>query len=174
MKLSLNFFFLLISIIYFGQGSDRYEFIGDNHKHGFINKDGKIMIPPIYLNVQDFSDGRAFVSKETSQKGYVWICIDSLGNKIFDIADNYPQTSFSQGYARISSFEEHWFIDTNGKTVFNRTFKDGRGGFKNGYAKVSDEEFQNFYYINLNGERVNSPNFEQEKSDLRENNFISF
>jgi WG containing repeat len=145
---------LTISNLCWGQGNGLYKFIGKNGKYGFIDKNGTVKVKPIFLVVHDFSEGLCFASKETIKKGYKWICIDTIGNKIFDIEDNFPETDFSEGFARISSFTEHWFIDKAGRNVFKKSWKDGQANFKNGIAYVSDEEFINFYPIDSKGNRI--------------------
>ncbi|MDP9077577.1 MAG: WG repeat-containing protein [Bacteroidota bacterium] len=148
------FLLILLSHSVFGQGNGLYGFRSQSGKYGFIDQHGKIRIQPVFLIVNDFNDGRCFVSRETSTKGYKWICIDTLGNEVFNIQDDFPETTFNEGFARISNFSTQWFIDKIGNRVFNKSFKDGRGNFSNGFAIVSDEKFQNYYYINKTGEKV--------------------
>lgn len=124
-----------------------------------MDKTGKIKIKAEYLNVGDFSEGLCYASKEVIKKGYKWIFIDTLGNKIFDIQDNFPKTGFKEGFARISSFEEHWFVNKNGINEFGKTWKDVHGEFKNGIAFVSDVKFKNFYPINNKGERISNKTY---------------
>ena len=124
-----------------------------------MDKSGKIKVKAEYLNVGDFSEGLCYVSKEVIKKGYKWIFIDTLGNKVFDIKDNFPETEFSEGFARISSFEEQWFVNRSGVNEFGKTWKDGHGEFKNGIAYVSDKEFSDFYPINTKGERIGTKTF---------------
>ncbi len=121
-----------------------------------MDKTGKIKIKAEYLNVGDFSEGLCYASKEVIKKGYNWIFIDTLGNKVFDIQENFPETEFSNGFARISSFESHWFVNKNGINEFGKTWKDGHGEFKNGIAYVSDKQFSDFYPINTKGERIDN------------------
>ncbi|MFD0749714.1 WG repeat-containing protein [Mucilaginibacter calamicampi] len=142
-----------------GQGNGLYAFIGKNNKYGFIDKYGNVKVKPNYLRVNDFSDGLCFVSKEVSSKGYKWICIDTVGNEVFDIKDNFPETGFRESFARISSFTEQWFINKKGKKVFDKTWKDGQGNFKNGVAFVSDVEFTDFYPIDTNGKRLENSTY---------------
>lgn len=154
MNFKLIIFLIIFPMLAFGQGNGLYKFIDKNGKYGFINKNGEIKIKPDYLSVHHFRDGLCFVSKKTIRKGYKWICIDTNGNKVFDIKDNFPETDFNEGFARISSFTEHWFINKQGINVFAKHWKDGHGNFKNGLAYVSDVQFQNFYSIDTKGKRT--------------------
>jgi len=150
---------LTISTLAVGQGDQLYKFIGKDRKYGFIDKNGNVRVKPIYLNVQDFSDGLCFVSKEVITKGYKWICIDTTGNEVFDIQDNFPETNFNQGFARISSFTEQWFINKKGINEFKETWKDGYKEFNNGVAYVSDIKFSNFYPIDTTGHRIGNKTY---------------
>lgn len=149
----------MVSSLSYGQGNGLYKFQSENGKYGFIDKTGKIKIKTEYLIVGDFSEGLCNVSKEVIKKGYKWIFIDTLGNKVFDIQDNFPETEFKEGFARISSFEEHWFVNDKGINEFGKKWKDGHGEFKNGIAYVSDKQFSDFYPINRKGERIDNKLF---------------
>ena len=124
-----------------------------------MDKTGKIKIKAEYLIVGEFNEGLCYTSKEIIKKGYKWVFIDTLGNKVFDIKDNFPQTAFNEGFARISSLNEEWFINKKGINEFNKTWKDGHGEFKNGIAYVSDKRNSDFYPINLKGERIDYKTF---------------
>lgn len=152
---------LLFPCWLFSQGNGLYEFIGKNGKHGFMDKTGKIIIPAKYIRVMypSFSEGLAFVSeKQASNEDFIWICIDTLGDKKFDVGKNCdPETSFSEGYAVISNWatDKYWFIDKNGVEVFNKEFGYACE-FTDGFARVSDEKYgsSSSYFINKEGERV--------------------
>lgn len=154
-----------------------------------MDETGKIKIKAEYLRVGDFSEGLCYASKEVTEKGYKWIFIDTLGNKVFDIKDSFPETVFSNGFARISSFEEHWFVNKNGENEFGKTWIDGHGEFKNGITYVSDKEFSDFYPINTKGERIGTKTFSRveinnsrkndssatkDKSEYQSDNYVSF
>jgi hypothetical protein len=154
MSLKLILVFLAFSTSAYGQINKLYKYQGKNGMYGFIDKTGEVKVKANYLIVEDFGDGLCFVSKEIIPKGYKWICIDTLGKEVFNIQDNSPETTFNEGFARISSFNDHWFINKTGKNAFNRTWKDGYGGFQNGIAYVSDVQFANFYPIDRKGNRI--------------------
>ena len=157
MKTLLTILTIIFSIILAkGQGNGLYQFRSESGKYGFIDRTGKIKIEPIYFIVHDFHEGLAFASKKVSKKGYEWFCIDTLGNEVFDIADNFPETNFSEGYARISSLTDHWFINTKGENEFGKTWKNGYKEFKDGVAYVGDEEYSlaSLYPINKEGNRI--------------------
>jgi hypothetical protein len=90
MRLILTALIFSLTFTAFGQGNGLYPFIGKNNKYGFIDKYGTVKVKPDYLHVTDFSDGLCFVSKESSSNNRRWICIDTAGNIVFDIKDNFP------------------------------------------------------------------------------------
>lgn len=150
---------ILVSCLSYGQGNGLYKFRAKNDKYGFMDKNGKIKVKAEYLSVGDFNEGLCYASKEVIKKGYKWVFIDTLGNKVFDIKDNFPETEFSNGFARISNFKEHWFVNKKGVNEFKKTWKNGYGKFRNGITYVSDKEFSDFYPINTKGERIGTKTF---------------
>ncbi len=149
----------LIPFIALGQGNGLYEFIGENWKYGFMDKNGKVIIPAkyIYVKYPGFSEGLAFVSEKKFPNGdFDYYCIDTLGRKVFDIGRYCsPRESFAEGYAVIRNWEQgkYWFIDKKGKQVFNKKFERA-SKFTNGFARVEDGNSDNShpYFINKNGE----------------------
>lgn len=157
MKTILSILIILtLTICTNGQGNELYKFLDINGKYGFMDKTGLIKIKPKYLRVKDFSDGLSFVSEEVIKKGYKWICIDTLGKKVFDIDDNFPETNFSCGFARVSSFTEHWFINKKGVNEFKKSWVNGYSDFQDGIAYVGNEQYSlsRLYPINTKGERI--------------------
>ncbi len=174
MKTIILLLLILTSILYsYGQGNGLYKFQSENRKYGFIDKTGKIKIKAEYLNVGDFSEGLCNASKEVIKKGYKSIFIDTLGNKVFDIKNNFPETAFSCGFARISNFKEHWFVNKRGENEFGKTWKDGHGKFENGIAYVSEKQFSDFYPINTKGERTKNKTYSRvDIYNSRKNNLL--
>lgn len=154
MRFKLTAILITLSSLTFGQGNGLYKFIGKNGKFGFIDKTGSVKVKADYLVVNNFNDGLCFVSRETKAGGYQWICIDTTGKQVFDIRSNFPETDFSEGFARISSFNAQWFVNRKGQNTFKRTWKAGQGGFKNGLAYVSDTLYADFYAIDTTGRRI--------------------
>ncbi len=150
MRFKLTILLITLSSLSFGQGNGLYKFIGKNGKLGFIDKTGNVKVTPDFLAVNNFSEGLCFVSRQTNK----WICIDTAGKQVFDIRNNFPETDFSEGFARISSYKEQWFVNRKGQNTFRNTWKAGQGSFKNGRAYVSDTIFTDFYTIDTTGRRT--------------------
>ncbi|MCP1994319.1 WG repeat-containing protein [Flavobacterium sp. HSC-61S13] len=159
MRTTIILVLTLVSSLCFGQGNGLYKFQSDNGKFGFMDKKGKIIIKAKYLIVGEFSEGLCYVSKKVTKKDYKWIFIDTLGNKVFGIKNNSPQTEFSEGFAIITNFKKHWFVNKKGHNEFRKSWKDAQGEFKKGIAYVTDIKYGNFYPINTKGERVSTSLF---------------
>jgi hypothetical protein len=107
-----------------------YEFVNEvfcglslvekNGKQGYVNKDGKVIIPLTFDEGMNFSEDRAAVRKEGK-----WGFIDTAGKEITKI--QYTEVySFSEGKAVVAVGESFGFIDTAGALVipmrFSRVF----------------------------------------------------
>jgi hypothetical protein len=133
-----------------------------------IDESGKLIIPFLYGNIDNFSEGLAKVRK-TRQEKYGFI--DAKGNEIIPCRFS-SASSFSEGLAYVLKGDntEH-FIDSQGKTILSlqplqsavaRTFSEGWTVIS--YEAVRGELYQ---LINQRGEALNNQfylhatNFEQ-------------
>lgn len=155
---------------YFNEGLANIEKDG---KWGYININGKMVVPAIYDEAYSFRDGLALV-----KKGDKWDFIDKTGKVTINLK-GYAH-SFSNGLAKIEVNGKWGIIDNKGKTIiptnfdsvadisegFSRMTIDGKYGFvsdtgkevvpaiydsvsyfKNGYAIVSIEEVNQYYNV---------------------------
>lgn len=121
---------------------------------GIIDKHGKYIVPPRYLNIGNFSDDLFRV--ESGKGGFKdygfydlsiikpipgkWGFIDKQGNEVIPPQYNYAK-DFSDGYAAVAmineeNWEENWgFINKQGKIVIPIQYNHVRN-FKNGMAGV--------------------------------------
>jgi hypothetical protein len=143
---------LFLPCMVIAQGNGLYEFIGKKGKRGFMDKTGKVVIPAKYFRSWEFSEGLAFVSEKRASNGdFIWICIDTLGKKIFSIEQqNNPYSAFSDGYAVITNYTNCWFVNRKGKRVFDKKFKYA-SEFTNGFARVCDKSITDSYFIDKRG-----------------------
>jgi hypothetical protein len=133
---------VFISLFLMAQEYEDYfqGFIGDPEvgvKWGYIDKTGKLVIGPEFLEVGAFSEGLAAV-----KPGRKWGYINKIGKMIIK-----PQFGrafhFSEGLALIqlekdSNWVRKWvYIDTNGKIVIDRQEFQAYGKFSDGFAKVA-------------------------------------
>lgn len=96
--------------------------VGDDYKFGYLDKFGKIVIPIIYENAYDFSEGLAFVQKKRK-----WGFIDKNGRTVIPfIYDTSSGASFHNGIAAVKKDGKSGMIDKSGNIVvpFNWQFLD--------------------------------------------------
>ena len=100
---------------------------------GYLDKDFNLVIPMIYLDARDFSEGYAAVQQENGN----WIYIDRDNHRAFDGIFKNAE-SFSEGLAAVMNEGGLWgYIDYNGKEVIPPSFKLAQP-FSDGVAVVSD------------------------------------
>lgn len=104
-----------------------------NNKYGFKDLKGKIIIPPIYDEVFNFSENLACVEKD-NKYGY----IDRNNNLV--IPYNYDLAmSFSEGLACVSIGEKSGYIDNNGNIVIDIKY-DAATSFSNNTSRVKIDD----------------------------------
>src|SRR5699024_8185048 len=142
--------------------------VDGDYKKGFFNKKGKVVIPPIYDKVKNFSNNRAAVKKDDR-----WKIIDRQGKTVMTdsllittrtIISAYSHSSrqedreppsFNNGLIRVKRKGEYGYADTTGKIVIAFKYESAEN-FKDGMAVVSpaDAESENYNWklINTSGE----------------------
>jgi hypothetical protein len=102
-------------------------------KYGFVDKDGKIVVPLEYDEAVTMSEGYAPV-----RKGNDWGFVDSLGKMVIN-----PQFSdalcYHDGLAAVKKGGRWGYIDYDGKTAIPFTFDNARG-FREGLAAVANQK----------------------------------
>ncbi|MDO6435328.1 WG repeat-containing protein [Flavitalea sp. BT771] len=100
-----------------------------DHKIGYIDKAGKMVIPAIYYNGSDFSEGLAAV-RENGLYGY----IDSKGD--FTITAQFDWAEpFSCGLALVYKDDHFYYIDHQGRSAFPCAYEE-LSSFQHGVAVV--------------------------------------
>jgi hypothetical protein len=118
----------------------------DSFFYGFINTQGTQVIPYIYTDALDFSEGLAYV-KNDEHTGY----IDKTGKFVITLTDG-PGASFKEDLAPVlNEKNQAGFIDKKGKLVINYQFDDA-GYFSEGLASVG--LLGKYGYISNTGELV--------------------
>ena len=124
-------------------------------KGGFINNKGKVIIPTIYSQFNDFSEGltaAGFGVEHDFKYGYI-----DVEGKVVIKPQFYNAFSFSEGLAAVQLVKDgdFGFIDNSGKVVIEPKYgiPDGiYGGFYGGLAKVPCND--KYCYINKYGDIV--------------------
>jgi hypothetical protein len=142
------------------------------YKWAFIDKTGKVVIPPVFTVAKDFSDGLAAVGKtpilltandDDRSQSYdgTWGFIDKSGKDVI------PQKlrdcgSFGDQLAPFQTFDQSWgYINRNGEVKIPASFAKA-DQFSGGLAAVlsKNPSDRGFYgYINTAGVLVISPQF---------------
>ena len=102
---------------------ERGSRMGFTNKWGFIDKTGKMVIPPQYLTVDKFSEGLAAVNNCDE-----WFFIDKTGKKLVMGSFTFA-SSFFEGISRVNigkNRDQKWgYIDRTGKWIWGPT-QEGR------------------------------------------------
>lgn len=136
--------------------SEGLALINVNNKFGYINTDGKIVIPAIFDDADDFSEGLARVgqydsAKNETQFGFI--------NKKGDLVINYQfkfVSNFKEGLALVNNGTQSGYIGKDGKFVINPQF-DNVSLFEGDYAALKQGELWGF--IDKKGKIIINPQY---------------
>jgi len=105
--------------------------------YGYIDSNGKEIIPQKYNDALPFSEGLAAVNK--GQKGYfIWGYIDKTGKEVTPFIYLWAY-SFNNGLARVQKQDKKWgYIDKTGKEVIPCIYDDA-SDFTDGLAFVKKD-----------------------------------
>lgn len=125
-----------------------------NGKYGFINKNGEIIIDPIYSDADYFSDGLAYVKEDSGRKGY----INEKNEFLFEISYDRG-LHFSNGYAEYCDINgKSGYIDKIGKEVISAKFDVVYGFNEFGTSIVKINKL--FGVIDTSGNYIIEPKFQ--------------
>jgi hypothetical protein len=121
--------------VYVNELSCGLSLVEKDSKHGYVNKDGKVIIPLIYDDGMNFVEGKAGI-----MMGNKWGFIDSAGNEI--VKPLYSEVySYNEGMAVVVKGDKWGFIDEKGDLVIPMNYSNARC-FSNGLAPVCDAKMQ--------------------------------
>ena len=127
-------------------GKNEYGY--EDYRYGYIDKNGKEVVPCQYMGVSAFSEGLAKVRDGDYKYGFV----DVNGNEVIPCQYDYDNVrNFSDGLAAVGCIGNYGFIDKNGDLAID-TLYDIVSDFRNGHAVVSRNG--EVFVINKNGEYV--------------------
>ena len=134
-------------------------------KCGFINRNGKVVIPFAFDFVDNFVDDFARVKKDGK-----WSIFDLSGKQIVPLIYDFVG-EFINGLAAIKKDDKWGFIDTSGKEISPPIFESvGNFGQKSREDKLKDFLYEKalvkmnddiFFYINTKGEWIMSDEYLQ-------------
>lgn len=129
-----------------GQSAVLYP-VEQDFSHGYIDAQGKLVVPLTYAAAEEFSEGMAAVSVRGEGRKESWGYLNLSGKLAipagFDTAEN-----FAEGLAAVCVARKCGFIDKTGRTVIPLQF-EAAGSFRGGLAPVSASGL--FGYINHAG-----------------------
>jgi len=134
--------------------------VATDKKFGYIDREGKIVINPQFLQAYPFSYGRALIEIEGDKTAYGFI--DETG-KIVINAQFKAATSFSEGIAwTVKESGAPEAIDVDGKPLFKVINAERVFNFSEGMAcfSIQDKEGRmTFGYLDKEGKTVIQPQF---------------
>ena len=121
-------------------------------RYGMIDKRGKLVIPAIYDDLNDPTEG-LYLAEKDSKYGF----INSKGEVVitFKYTDALP---FSEGIAAVAIDGNWFFIDKTGAQKFINRFQDV-SSFSEGLCAAT-QDGENWGYIDLTGNFVIAPQYE--------------
>ncbi|MGD9682345.1 MAG: WG repeat-containing protein [Candidatus Obscuribacterales bacterium] len=125
--------------------------IAGSRKAGFIDREGKFVIQPLYSSLMEYSDGLALAR---DKDGFAFL--DKTG-KVAIKPQCTRAESFSQGLAAIEVDKKWGFIDTSGRTVIKPRFEEA-GSFEGALAPAREDG--KFGFIDRTGKWRIEPQFD--------------
>ena len=134
-----------------------------DNKWGYINKQGKLVIPYLYNHAGDFSSGLATVLKDRE-----FGAVDHNGDTVIDFRYVHLD-NFKEGLAafRLTDDSQIGYINTKGKTAIAPTW-DAALSFSEGLAAVgmgNDNDFK-WGFIDSTGKVVIEPQYDEVQPDV--------
>ena len=136
---------------------------GSDGLYGIMGRDGTVVVPASYSNIQPFREGLARVQRwQNDDFGF----IDRSGN--WRIKPTYSRVSdFSEGLAYFSNSTTEGFIDTKGEVAFSQPYEavylQSPYMFKEGLLAFFDKKINKAGYIDKTGKVVIEPEFDRAK-----------
>jgi hypothetical protein len=128
----------------------RYFTIRQKDRWGFINDTGRVVIPPQFEWVENFSNGAAAVGRD-EKAGFVNKRGDVIVPIIYD-----DVLSFSHGYAVVVRDDKHGIVNTHGNLVLGLNYDD-LGPISNGMIRFLLAG--KYGFLNLRFKEVIQPQF---------------
>lgn len=137
--------------------------VKQNEKYGFIDKKGKVVIPPVFESLSVFNDGFAVFREKTNQfdefglEIYKFGFINRKGEKVIP-AQFDEMRLFTNKIAPVRIDKLWGFINESGKFIINPQY-DFAGNFVEGLCQVEQGELRGF--IDQNGNFVINPQYKE-------------
>lgn len=116
-------------------------------KYGFVNAEGKVIVPVEYAEALTFNEGYSAVRKADK-----WAFLDSTGHFITGFVYT-DALGFSQGLAPAKKASGWGYVNTEGKEVIDFIYSNARK-FTEGLAAVSNKGKELWGFINRKGDVI--------------------
>lgn len=116
-------------------------------KYGYVNAEGKVIVPVEYAEALTFNEGYSAVRKADK-----WAFLDSTGHFITAFVYTDAQ-GFSQGLAPAKKASGWGYVNTEGKEVIEFVYSNARK-FTEGLAAVANKGKELWGFINRKGEVI--------------------
>jgi hypothetical protein len=125
---------------------------------GYMDESGKVVIEPLFRDVQQFIDGKAIVTVENNNQSYYGL-IDKQGNFIikphYNSLLNLGEDRYALGKAMDPEkpylFPKYAIADSSGQ-IYTGFIYNGVSKFKDGIASAYNDEFT--FFIDKRGQRI--------------------
>lgn len=124
----------------------------DECKYGIIDKRGEWVVPPVYEEIEDPSEG-LYMAVKNGRCGF----INAKGEEVISIKYS-SALPFSQGIAAVAIDGNWFFIDKEGRQIFINRFQN-TSSFKDSLCAVTQDGIS-WGYIDMAGNYVIEPKFE--------------
>lgn len=126
-----------------GRAWIRYEV----DKVGFIDRNGRVVVQPVWRAVRDFDQGVAWVQDPVTAR---WGLVGKDGSTVLE--PTYEEVGpFVDGLARVAAGRKYGFVDTGGHLVIPLAYASA-GDFSEGFVAVSVERGGPMGYLDRKGE----------------------
>jgi hypothetical protein len=126
----------------------------DRYNYGYINTEGKLVIPPVFYDGNSFSNGLAWVKRTRDSK---FEAIDKTGKTVIPAMFDYA-SDFTEGLASVRVGNYYGYVNTSGEFQVPLQY-DWAGTFYEGLACA--ESNGRYGYIDKMGEWVIMPQFNE-------------
>lgn len=116
------------------------------YRAGFIDKQGKQIIPMEYVDFTNFEDGLAYLMDSLAKDGWRGY-VDKNGNRVLNLPENVVGYKFNEGIAAVAdSVPNVGYINTKGEYVLPPIY-DSPGMHSEGLIATSDNGFLGYVSI---------------------------
>lgn len=122
-------------------------------KYGFIDMEGKLVIPAVFLNVGYFKNGLAWAKDETGKLGFIDMSGKWAIPPQFDVVKAFDEVS---GMARVKKEDAWYYVNQNGEALMIDS--DHFWDFSEGLCQGEKNDLRGFF--NRAGEWIIEPKFE--------------